>query len=350
MTDRIVVLDCGNGDVKAISSTSRIIFPHALAQLTEEQIQTVEMRSGTIPPGYIRVNGTPYAFGNAAEAYPSVRQATGASRYVTEYYGVLASAALSMLYTTSATISLLGSHPPGDVAYRDALMDAALGKWEVECRNRTYQFDINTANTFDEPHGGFMNIILDHSGTSYESGGKRIADGRSLVIDIGAKTTDWLAVNPNGEIDHTIAFSIDEGIRDAVNSFKRSLRYTYRDEIVFRSMTEDQMRPDRVREAIATGSFRAAGISWPCEGEAKESISSLLSSIWRVYTSDAGGPGRWDTIVLTGGGSWFVHDQLFEMLNHGNIILAGSDIENLRYANVTGGMKLWKLWRNLGKV
>lgn len=350
MTSRIVVLDCGNGDVKAVNSTNKIIFPHALAQLTEQQFGTVELRAGIIPPGYVKVNGTPYAFGRAAEAYPSVRQATGASRYTKDYYGVLVSAALSFLYSSSATISILGSHPPGDVAYRDSLMEAALGSWEVESGSRTCRFEVNTANTFDEPHGGFMNIILDQNGTSYEAGGKRIADGHSLVIDVGAKTTDWLAVNPNGEIDPSLAFSVDEGIRGAINSFKRSLRHTYRDEVLFRSMTEDQMRPDRVREAIAKGEFRAAGRTWPCEDEAEQSISSLLGSIWRVYMSDVGGPGRWDTIVLTGGGSWFIYEQLLEMLNHDNIILASSDITNLRYANVDGGMKLWKLWKKLGEV
>lgn len=54
-------------------------------------------------------------------------------------------------------------------------------------------------NTFDEPVGGLMNVTLTEAGQHYQH--TDINEGRALVTDIGGFTTDWLVVNPGGEID-----------------------------------------------------------------------------------------------------------------------------------------------------
>ena len=50
-----------------------------------------------------------------------------------------------------------------------------------------------------------------------------------------------------------------------------------------------------------------------------------------------------DTIILTGGGSSLLHDKLKPLLKHNNIMLA-DDLESLHFANVRGGLKLWRLY------
>lgn len=50
------------------------------------------------------------------------------------------------------------------------------------------------ANTFDEPVGGLMNVILTEDAQYYQH--KDINGGCVLVINIGVFTTNWLAVNP----------------------------------------------------------------------------------------------------------------------------------------------------------
>jgi hypothetical protein len=65
-------------------------------------------------------------------------------------------------------VTLFGSHPPGDVAFRDDLMGAALGDWHVETGGRERYFRVTYANTFDEPVGGLMNVILSEDGQHYK--------------------------------------------------------------------------------------------------------------------------------------------------------------------------------------
>jgi len=135
---------------------------------------------------------------------------------------VLAAAALGRLYERSREVSVFGSHPPGDVKFRQNLMEAVLGDWHVEVGGRERHFRVSYANTFDEPVGGLMNVILTEDGQHYQH--SNINDGRVLVIDIGGFTTDWLAVNPGGEVDYSLARSVPIGIQNVVADFEESFR------------------------------------------------------------------------------------------------------------------------------
>ena len=50
-----------------------------------------------------------------------------------------------------------------------------------------------------------MNVILAENGQHYRR--TDVNGGRSLVADIGGRTTDWLAVNPGGAVDYSLAES-----------------------------------------------------------------------------------------------------------------------------------------------
>ena len=62
------------------------------------------------------------------------------------------------------------------------------------------------ANTFDEPVGGLMNVLLTDDGQHYLHSDNH--NGHALVIDIGGFTTDWIEVNPGGEVDYSKAISV----------------------------------------------------------------------------------------------------------------------------------------------
>jgi hypothetical protein len=76
----------------------------------------------------------------------------------------LAAAALLRLYERGGEIALFGSHPPGDVAFREDLMKAVVGYWHVEHGGKERAFKVAYANTFDEPAGGLMNVVLSEDG------------------------------------------------------------------------------------------------------------------------------------------------------------------------------------------
>jgi hypothetical protein len=185
-----------------------------------------------------------------------------------------------------------------------------------------------------------MNVILTEDGQHYQHSG--IDNGRALIIDIGGFTTDWLAVNPGGEVDYSLARSVPFGIRNVLadfeNSFRRNNLHAVKNTPV--------IAPERIRRAIVTGVFEGGGYRYPCEDEVQEATSLLLNRIANTYQSVAGGALGWDAIVLTGGGSALLYDRLLPILNHECVILA-DDIASIHLANVRGGMKLWRLYEAL---
>jgi len=78
------------------------------------------------------------------------------------------------------------------------------------------------AHTFDEPVGGLMNVLLTEDGQHYQY--PQIVDGRSLVIDVGGFTTDFLAVNQGGEVDCAFPQSVPLGIQSVIRGFEESFR------------------------------------------------------------------------------------------------------------------------------
>ncbi len=338
----IMVLDAGNSIIKAKIArreNSEIAFPHAMKQLTESEYGKITNRAGFQKQStdYLRIDGKPYVVGESAERHGMITQRTGTARYTRDYYGVLAAAALGRLYDRSREVSVFVSHPPGNVHFRQDLMKSVIGDWEVEIQGRVLHFRITYANTFDEPMGGLMNVLLTEDGQHYQQTG--INDGRSLVIDIGGFTTDFLAVNQGGEVDYALARSVPIGIQSVISDFQESFRANNL-EIV---KDTPVLPPDRVREAISTGVFVGGGQKYPCEQEVDEATSLFMNRFADTYQRLAGGAIAWDTIILTGGGSALLYHKIKPLLKHGNVMLA-DEMNTLHLANVRGGLKLWRLY------
>lgn len=344
----VVILDAGNAIIKAKTATKEETFVHALRRLTETEYQDILTRSGRqgAPKDYIRVNGVPYVVGESAERHGTSDRRTGrtgASRYTADYYGVLCAAMLARLHDRSAEVALFCSHPPGDIAYRDELMYAAGGQdWEVEYTGKTLHFTVSYVNTFDEPLGGLMNVILATDGKRYER--SDINGGRALVIDIGGHTTDWLAVNAGGSVDYSLNESTPLGILGVLRDFERSFKDSHKE--VVKAATK--LPEDRIRRGLRDRSVKLAGRDYPCEAEATEAMSVLINRILDTYQNVAGGGLDYDTVILTGGGAGVLYTDLAPALNHPRVILADKDPEAIHLANVRGGMKLWRLLEALG--
>jgi hypothetical protein len=341
----VMVLDSGNSIIKAKIArrqNGEIAFPHAMKQLTESEYGKITNRGGlqNQSTDYLRINGKPYVVGESAERHGLITQRTGTARYTQDYYGILAAATLGRLYDRSREISLFGSHPPGDVQFRQDLMEAVVGDWTVEIKGKERHFRVSYANTFDEPVGGLMNVILAEDGQHYQH--TDINGGRALVIDIGGFTTDWLAVNPGGEIDYSLARSIPLGIQSVLADFEEGFRSNNLEAV----KDTPVLPPDRIRRALVTGVFEGGGKKYLCEQEVEEATSLMLNRIADTYQRIAGGALSWDSIILTGGGSALLYRKLIPVLNHENVILA-DDASSLHLANVRGGLKLWRLYEAL---
>jgi hypothetical protein len=164
-----MILDAGNSIIKAkIGRRGRgeIAFPHVFKPLTEVEYSSIVSRSGkqSSLQDYIRINGQPYVVGESAERHSVHTQRTGSSRYTRDYYGIFTAAVLGRFYERGTEVSIFGSHPPGDAVYRDDLMKSVIGDWTVEVDGRERRFQVTYANTFDEPVGGLMNVLLTEDG------------------------------------------------------------------------------------------------------------------------------------------------------------------------------------------
>jgi hypothetical protein len=341
----VIVLDAGNSIIKAkIPRRERgeIAFLHALQQITENEYQTIISRVSTNGKSrdYVRVNGAPYVVGESAERHGIVSRRSGPARYTRDYYGVLAAIALARLYGRGREVAAFGSHPPGDVKFREDLMKSIVGEWEVEIGGSTANYRVIYANTFDEPVGGLMNVLLTEDGQHYQY--PHVGAGRSLVIDIGGFTTDWLAVNPGGEVDFSLARSVPMGIQEVIASFEESFRANNH------VLVKDTpiLPPARVRRAIKSGIFEGGGKKYPCAEDVNEATSLFLNRFANTFQQVAGGALSWDNIILTGGGSALLYHKIKSILKHSKVILA-DNIDSLHLANVRGGLKLWRLYEAL---
>jgi hypothetical protein len=338
----VLVLDAGNSIIKAKIANGETAFPHALQPITEGEYQKIISRASINgnSADYIRVNGKPYVVGESAERHGVLVQRSGSARYTRDYYGILALAALARLYGQGREVAIFGSHAPGDVKYRQDLMKSVIGEWTVEVGKRETSFRVIYANTFDEPVGGLMNVLLTEDGQHYQHA--NVGEGRSLVIDIGGFTTDWLAVNPGGVVDYGLARSIPLGIQQVITDFEESFRANNMEVVKDISV----LPPAKVRQAITTGIFEGGGKKYPCGEYVNEATSLFLNRFADTYQRVAGGALSWDTIILTGGGSALLHQRLLPILKHGNVMLAAR-LDSLHLANVRGGLKLWRLYDTL---
>jgi len=155
-------------------------------------------------------------------------------------------------------------------------------------------------------------------------------------------TTDFLAVNPGGVVDYSLAQSVPLGIQSVIADFEESFRSNNLEAVKDTSV----LPPDRARQAISTGVFNGGGRQFDCSEYVEESTSLFLNRFRNSYQRLAGGSLLWDTIILTGGGSALLYTRLESILKHKNVILA-DDVGRLHLANVRGGLKLWRLYEML---
>jgi hypothetical protein len=161
-------------------------------------------------------------------------------------------------------------------------MKAVIGDWEVEINKQVCHFQVSYANTFDEPVGGLMNVLHTEDGQHYQY--SDLNGGRSLVIDIGGFTTDWLAVNPGGEVDYSLARSIPMGIQNVLADFEESFRANNLEAV----KATPVLPPERLRKAISTGVNE--GVSWKYpKKEVKEATNLMINRFADTYQRVAGG-------------------------------------------------------------
>jgi len=340
-----IVFDFGNAQCKWFNPLTNEYgnFRHAISELSETDWRAICGR-GKPPEGYAKINGTGYAFGDAARRHIIREKPKGASRYHSTYYGVALAYAMSRaLDKSKRNITLFASHAPRDIDYAERLKAAARSEWTVECAEGVFRYAVNVVHTFDEPLGGFSHFTFTEKGV--EKKRNPLADSTTLVVDVGGYTVDVAAIDPGGEIDLGSLKSTVTGVNDMTARFERELRGN--NTLLFQDAGELDIR--RVEKAILGGEYKFGKKVIDCQLEATAALNTLTNDTVQVI-NQAGGITNFDSILLTGGGAALLAPSLERALPLAEFIMAEPRNELMMFANVFGGAKVAALLRNLGAI
>lgn len=333
------IWDFGNARCKwFIPSTNTFDdFVHAVVPLAENTWQSIVGR-GTPPKGLLRIDGKPFAVGDAARRYILKAKPHGAARYRRDYYlAALVNAMVEAFKTCEdkyhKDIALYASHAPQDQMYVPNLVQAAQGPVSVECFYGNLTFDVQKVVTFDEPMGGYAHFAFTPNGV--ERPDNPVANKIVLMIDVGGYTTDHMSIDEHGHLDMLSLGSIRAGTIAALESFEEELRRNNRD--YFQTTGDLDIR--RIESAIITGTYHYGKIDIACQAEAQAAISGLVNDVIQVINRQ-GGAANYDLVLLTGGGSALIYDALVEAFPNIDFVMVDSDRSLLKYANVFGGGKI----------
>lgn len=323
------------------------VAPHALHEIPAKKWGLIAERSANQPNAidYLQVGQRYYIIGDSAERYGHAMRRVGAARYEKEYIGIQALGMLARVAPVDeAEVVIMALHPPADAQYRQELRRALMGSWSIMLGNgREFLFKVTKVLTVDEPVGGLTNVSLDDRLRENE----KITGGEVLVLDIGGGTTSVAPVLPGGSVDYGRINSYPMGILNVIEKLQQNLFSEYR--TMF--MKTRQIRPDRLRDALITEQFRGGGKTINCRDEVRSAKAELLSEIERMYFNGSlGGPLGFDAIVLTGGGSIAIGNDLRVMLDHKRVHFATDDTAHIHFANVTGAAKLFDVLEAEGAI
>lgn len=189
--------------------------------------------------------------------------------------------------------------------------------------------------------GGFCHYVLTKDGDPRKN--NPIENITVLVLDIGGKTTDSVAVDAGGNIDISSMTSESTGIIKVMGNFENALRAN---NAAFFKQT-DKIDQRRLNKAFIEGKYIGGGQVIPCDKEAEESANLLMNDIENILAR-AGGLASYDGVLLTGGGAVLMSSRLQAQYAPIPFYLAENDMDMAHFANVRGGVKLFKMLKRLG--
>lgn len=339
----VISADLGHSIIKSACGGVEHSFPHALIPLTSTEYEGVLSTFGSPPQGLLWIEGLgAVVIGDDAERFGLVTRHTGAARYRRDYLCPLLLNAMAGMNLPDGDYKVFAGYPPGDYMYREPLMEALAGRWQVTQGGRERSYGVVYTNAWPEPFGGWGNIVFSDSGAVTRPD---IIAGDTLCVDIGGGTTSFVAIRSGGVVDSNLRHSLPGvGILNVLRTFEDSLRTVHRQ--VFQNTAS--IPGWLLREALRTGTFQVGGGDpIQCQGLATAALDVYLNKLLVAFQQHAGGALPWRTIIVTGGGAGVVFDRLAALFNHNNIVLAG-DRKDIHMANVRGAVRLWAFGQRHG--
>lgn len=335
-----VIIDFGNAWTKVYEPHNGLRFrrPHYIAELPSAGMNRVtDGKHKTTHLDYIVIGGKAYAFAEKAKRNVLLRP-RGAARYTRGYYGIGVFHALTQVWPEGhSNVELIASYAPGDYTYVKELVKAVKGKWTGYTVNGKVQYNITSVRVFDEPFGGWANLLLTKEGNIRQAS-EYLMSSTSYVLDVGGHTVDGLAVDPNGQIDYTSARSHPTGVLHLLETYQDELKTAYPD--VFQRQTAP-IDIGRLEKSLADGYYPNGKVDLDMQETARELKLSLVNEVIEIFEA-AGGALNYDYVVLTGGGAGLLVGLLRDSLPNVRFVMAHTASE-IQYANVLGGDRFFRM-------
>ena len=370
----LVSVDIGNNVLEAIcyyartrgdkSRVSRleVSVPHAFVELNEvgwkEAEASVRMnrsRKGSTHTfklfnhegrGKDRVDTSSYvSIGQGVMRSPMNRPLLGSNKYIKGGIDALLVALFCELFPVEKypdghdNIILSVGVPPTEWQQQEVVRKLLHRKHRIQLPDGTKRsFSVRLVVIYDESVGGitYATSMKTKRDNVFKSG------QRVLVIDAGGRlgSMSWVTIDDDGNpnVDYDYGFkSIDGGSITIRNELRMSLKTLFPEEL--RGMRDIDMDDDwldeiiRTKRIILSGDVRNALDA----SDAVNNSLQYLSLLRDVYRNDFGSGRQAAHILLTGGTTAQIFDEMCQELGHMSIIPA-APLEEIWYANVRGGM------------
>lgn len=334
--ERLLSIDLGNGFGKGLDGNDTpIILPHAIYQLTPREFEeALERNNGKLSADYMQIEDKFWVTGESVYRHtPNPVLLRGASRYVPDYYGVMAMSMVSRMYPYSKetrTLKVMASYAPGDFSYRKNLKRAIPEDFTVtsftKSEPQTWSFRVASATVIEEGLGAFFQAILSHDGKGFVV---KDETARYLVIDLGSKTCEMLGMD-NLEPVYSQYKSIEMGIGDIEKELKQDLEASFAEQLRGARLTTRD-----IRQAMSEYKLLMYGKNIDVRSYVEAVVNKFLAQLIRVYNQDYDGGRAYNTIILAGGGAKLLY-QHRSLLSHTSVVTAHTDIEQCIYSNTLG--------------
>lgn len=341
------VLDSGNAQIKCLTVEAEVTFPHSLAPLSERELVNLKERinEDSNDSSVYCVNGLWWKVGGKALRSGAGSALYGEARYTREYYGVIVAIALFKTFESSKNnVYLYGSHTPKDLIYRQDLVKAASGKWEVKSGNITKTFTVVNGAGADEPNLAYRHATMASDGRTYQ-GDLILRQGEVLICDVGGFTLG-ISVAESGRIDYDSSHTYVTGILDVIDNVQGAIRANFRKELKGANKLDGM----RLRDSLLTGTYDAGGLGLLDVGIEVQSACDLLMRDILQFYKQYGGVATFHSILICGGGGALMEHHIRRMIDHPHIYVADACRERMHLATVQGGMKVLRVLDEAGKL
>jgi plasmid segregation protein ParM len=324
MTELIIrAVDVGYGDTKYVrnSAGGRIeceVFPSLAFEA--KTTRPVDSLGGRRRTAIVTVGEHRYEVG------PDVQYAANRfvarnyhDRYIeTDEYAALTGGAIAFMRVPHVDVLALGLPVETFLSKRAKLVKLARRSFEISGRKEPVE--VRRVVVFAQPHGAMFSVAAE------STNGKELLEAMTLVVDVGSRTFDYLAVQKMKVFD-SMSGSVNRGVSDIVRAIAEEI-------------SEDLAQPVRdlstIEKALRTRKpVEMMGMTYPIERfqpivqkVAKQAVQQMLGTIPGIEV--------FRNVIMVGGGATLFRKAVETYFSAHNVVVASDPV----FANVKGFQRM----------